>query len=86
MLGGINRVAQATGDVGAKFSGSDMRAALRAQGLSLCDLASEIEQLTGHRVALSTLSRSQTGASAVNPFLAAYLILREQYGAPKPQR
>ncbi len=56
---------------------------LRAQGLTQAALRDEIKALTGHDVALSTLSDMARGDRRENPFLAAYLALRGQKGPPE---
>lgn len=57
---------------------SEFTASLGRLGLTKEALIAEIEALTGHEVAYSTLWRMETGKRTVNPFLAAYLTLREQ--------
>jgi hypothetical protein len=64
------------------LSGDGFRAEMKRQGLTQVSLAAEIQRLTGHRMAPTTISRMVSGERQVNPVLAAYLILRGQHGPP----
>lgn len=71
---------------------AEFRAALDRLGLSRSDLMREIEVMTGHRLAPSTLYRWDRGTSRmgkpiehIDPWAAAYLRMRLHYGPP-PRR
>lgn len=64
------------------MTAEDFRGTLDRLGLTQAGLAAEIEALTGHHMAKSTLSRVANGDRSPSPFLVAYLRLREQKGPP----
>lgn len=63
-----------------------LKETLKAQGLTQVQLRDEIKALTGHEVALSTISDMARGVRRENPFLVAYLELRAKTISASPKK
>lgn len=64
------------------MTSSELESKIRSIWKKQTHLVAEIEALTGHRMAASTISRMINGARQINILLAAYILLREEKGAP----
>lgn len=60
----------------------EVRAIRERLGLTQEELSAEITRLSGRPVSRVTIGRIERGERGVNPFLAAYLVLRERGATP----